>query len=80
MPKCLHYLAVKRQSLFDRVVDVKGTGRSEYEHKVDGYKALFEKIGQPKIFENQGVLISVHVFLYTTDRQFLAEGVPAVLV
>ncbi len=55
-------------------VDPKGTGRTEYEHKVDGYKALFEENGWPRIFPYQGMDVSVHVFLFTADREFLAEG------
>jgi len=55
-------------------VDPKGTGRSEYEHKVDGYRLLFEENGQPKIFHHQGLDVSVHLFLYTADRQLLADG------
>jgi type III restriction enzyme len=55
-------------------VDPKGTGRTEYEHKVDGYRSLFEEGGKPKVFEYEGLEVSVHVFLYTPDRQFLAEG------
>lgn len=55
-------------------VDPKGTGRTEYEHKIDGYRALFEENNEPKIFRMDDLEISVHVFLFTTDRQFLAEG------
>lgn len=55
-------------------MDPKGTGRTEYEHKVDGYKNLFEEKGQPKLFQYQDMQVSVHVFLHTSDRQVLAEG------
>ena len=55
-------------------VDPKGTGRTEYEHKVDGYKALFEENGKPKQFNYQGLQVSVHVFLYTADKAYLAQG------
>jgi len=55
-------------------IDPKGTGRSEYEHKVDGYKFLFEENGQPKVFRHQGMEVTVHIFLYTPDRQYLADG------
>jgi type III restriction enzyme len=55
-------------------VDPKGTGRTEYEHKVDGYRALFEEDDQPKIFNYKGLVVSVHLFLHTLDQQFLAEG------
>jgi hypothetical protein len=55
-------------------IDPKGTGRTEYEHKVDGYRALFEADGQAKVFSYQGLQVSVHVFLFTPDVQYLAEG------
>ncbi len=54
-------------------IDPKGTGRTEYEHKVDGYRALFEQGDRPKEFSHQGYQVTVHVFLYTPDRQYLAE-------
>jgi type III restriction enzyme len=55
-------------------IDPKGTGRTEYEHKVDGYRALFEENGTPKMFIYQGVEVTVYVYLFTPDRQFLADG------
>ncbi len=55
-------------------VDPKGTGRTEYEHKVDGYRALFEEKGQPKVFQYQDLSVTVHLSLFTPDKQFLAEG------
>ena len=54
-------------------IDPKGTGRSEYEHKVDGYRALFEDNNKPKEFFYQGLKVMVHVFLNTPDRLYLAE-------
>jgi hypothetical protein len=55
-------------------IDPKGTGRTEYEHKVDGYRALFEENGVPKVFHHQGMEVMVNVFLYTPDCQYLADG------
>lgn len=55
-------------------IDPKGTGRTEYEHKIDGYRTLFEENGVPRVFRHQGLDVSVHVFLFTPDRQYLAEG------
>ncbi|MCD4671927.1 MAG: DEAD/DEAH box helicase family protein [Anaerolineaceae bacterium] len=55
-------------------VDPKGTGRTEYEHKVDGYRNLFEENGEPKVFHYQNLNVRVHVFLFTADSQYLAEG------
>ena len=54
-------------------IDPKGTGRTEYEHKVDGYCALFEEHDRPKVFHHNGLEVSVHVSLFTKDRQHLAE-------
>ena len=56
------------------LIDPKGTGRTEYEHKVDGYKNLFEEHGQPKEFQYGDMFVNVHVFLHTQDRNILAEG------
>ena len=55
-------------------IDPKGTGRTEYEHKIDGYRALFEENDVPKVFHHQGMEVIVNVFLYTADRQYLADG------
>ena len=55
-------------------VDPKGTGRSEYQLKVDGYKHLFEEDGHPKEFDYQGLKVTVSLFLFTEDTQIPAEG------
>lgn len=55
-------------------VDPKGTSRTEYQFKVDGFRALFEENGLPKVFHYHDLDVSVHVRLYTSDRQFSAEG------
>lgn len=55
-------------------IDPKGTGRTEYEHKIDGYRALFEENDLPKVFHHQGMEVTVHVYLFTPDRQYLAKG------
>jgi type III restriction enzyme len=55
-------------------IDPKGTGRSEYEHKVDGYRSLFEQNGKPRIFDYEELRVTVHAYLHTPDRQYLAEG------
>ena len=54
-------------------IDPKGTSRNEYQHKVDGYRALFEKNDKPRIFKHDGLEVTVHLFLYTPDTQFVAE-------
>lgn len=55
-------------------IDPKGTGRTEYEHKIDGYRALFEENGLPKVFHHQGMEVIVNVFLFTPDVEYLAAG------
>jgi type III restriction enzyme len=66
---------LKKENRYQIVfIDPKGTGRTEYEHKIDGYRALFEENGTPKMFIYQGVEVTVYVYLFTPDRQFLADG------
>lgn len=55
-------------------VDPKGTGRSEYQHKVDGYRHLFEENDRPKVFNYEGLEVSISLFLFTDDQQIPAEG------
>lgn len=55
-------------------VDPKGTSRTEYEHKVDGFRELFEKDGRPIVFEYDGLRVQVHLFLFTTDTALLSDG------
>lgn len=55
-------------------VDPKGTQHGDYQHKVDGYRALFEENEKPKVFSYQGMDVTVHLFLNTIDRQIVAEG------
>lgn len=54
-------------------VDPKGTGRSEYEHKVDGYRVLFESQERPKCFVKNGQNIYVHLKLVTEDSSIFSE-------
>jgi len=46
-------------------IDPKGTGRSEYQYKVDGYKDLFEENEKVKIFKLDGKNFRVHLRLST---------------
>lgn len=55
-------------------VDPKGTSRTEYEHKVDGFRELFEKEGRPLVFNYGGLRVQVHLFLFTTDTALLSDG------
>jgi hypothetical protein len=54
-------------------VDPKGTSRTEYEHKVDGFRELFESDGEPKRFHFGDLTIMLHLALYTADRAFSAD-------
>jgi type III restriction enzyme len=55
-------------------VDPKGTSRTEYEHKVDGFKQLFEKDQKPIVFRHESLKVQVHLFLFTSDKAFSADG------
>jgi len=55
-------------------VDPKGTSRTEYEHKVDGFMQLFEKDNKPIVFNCAGLRVQVHLFLFTTDTAFSSDG------
>ncbi len=54
-------------------IDPKGTGRNEYQYKVDGYRDLFEENGKAKTFEVYGKKIKVHIRLVTEDLAVFAE-------
>ena len=54
-------------------VDPKGTSRSEYQHKVDGFRTLFERNDKPITFSYAGMQVQVRLFLHTTDTAFVAE-------
>lgn len=42
--------------------DPKGIAHTEYQHKVDGFCALFEEEqGQPRAFEYDGLNVQVHL-------------------
>jgi hypothetical protein len=55
-------------------VDPKGTVHTDYQMKVDGYRLIFEKEGKERSFSAYGRNIRVHLFLFTEDRNLLAEG------
>ena len=54
--------------------DPKGTMHTDYQFKVDGYQLIFERNGKKKVFSTNGNNIRVHLFLFTEDRNKLAEG------
>ncbi len=49
-------------------VDPKGMRQTNYQYKVDGYRELFwEDEGEPKVFYHNGLIVRVHLLLYTED-------------
>jgi hypothetical protein len=54
-------------------VDPKGTSRTEYQYKVDGFRDLFEKDGKPITFDYGDLKVQVHLFLFTDDRAWSAD-------
>lgn len=56
-------------------VDPKGMQHTGYQHKIDGYKALFrESSGAPKVFRHNGLAARIFLFLYTPDAAEAPEG------
>ena len=54
-------------------IDPKGTGRNEYQYKVDGYRDLFEDKDKVKVFKHDGKNFRVHLKLATEDNAVFAE-------
>ncbi len=54
-------------------IDPKGTGRSEYQYKVDGYRDLFEDSDKVKTFKFSGKNFKVHLRLATEDTSVFAD-------
>lgn len=54
-------------------IDPKGTGRSEYQYKVDGYRDLFEASDKVKTFKFSGKNFKVHLRLATEDTSVFAD-------
>lgn len=54
-------------------IDPKGTKHSDYTHKVDGYKRIFEEGNGRKIFHYEKLKVKVLTFLYTDDVSKLSE-------
>ncbi|MEM5874807.1 MAG: DEAD/DEAH box helicase family protein [Candidatus Aenigmatarchaeota archaeon] len=55
-------------------VDPKGISHTEFEHKVDGFKAIFESSDSPKVFNFENLKIKVFLCLFTEDKNLLSEG------
>jgi len=60
---------------FIAFVDPKGIEYTDYEHKIDGYRGIFEEDGNgKKILSHEGLKARVFTFLYTDDVNELSEG------
>jgi len=64
----------KGKKYFIIFVDPKGIKHTEFEHKVDWFKKLFEENGKPKTFIYDGFEVKVFLFLFTKDVNKLSEG------
>ena len=54
-------------------IDPKGTGRVEYQYKVDGYRDLFENNDKVKTFKHGENNFKVHLRLATDDTAVFAD-------
>ena len=54
-------------------IDPKGTEHVDWARKVEGYRAVFEEAGAPKVFESNGLRVSVHLYLHTRDTGRVLE-------
>jgi superfamily II DNA or RNA helicase len=56
-------------------IDPKGTTHTDYEHKIDGYRRLFEDgNGDCRVISHEDLNVRVFTFLHTEDRNQLATG------
>jgi type III restriction enzyme len=53
-------------------IDPKGTEHTDYQRKLDGFRAIFEKGDAAKVFECDGLKVRVYVFLAAQD----VDGLP----
>ena len=65
----------KGKDYFIVFIDPKGAEFADYQHKIDGYKELFEGHGgKTKELTYNGFKSRVFTFLYTQDENILSEG------
>ena len=65
----------KGDAYFIVFIDPKGTEHTDYQHKVDGYRTIFEaKAREPKVIKHDGVRAKVFAYLYTADVNKVSEG------
>jgi type III restriction enzyme len=55
-------------------VDPKGTEHVDYQHKVDGFRQLFEDNQNPKLFSHNQLNVRVLLRLYTQNRNLIPQG------
>jgi len=55
-------------------VDPKGTQHTEYQHKIDGYCALFREKDKQKIFCYENLQMKIHLILYTSDASKIPKN------
>jgi hypothetical protein len=55
-------------------VDPKGTEHVDYQHKVDGFRQLFEDNQNPKLFSHNQLNVRVLLRLYTQNRNLNPQG------
>jgi hypothetical protein len=55
-------------------VDPKGIAHTGYQYKVDGFKEIYEESGKPREFPYNGLVVTVHLLLYTEDRGQAPQG------
>jgi len=55
-------------------IDPKSTKHTDYQHKIDGYRYLFEDQDGVKPIEHDGLTVRVFTFLRTDDRNALSQG------
>jgi len=63
----------KGDNYFIVFIDPKSRVYTDYQHKVQGYRELFEEGGDTKIIPYQGLNVGVFAFLYTENRDGVAE-------
>jgi len=58
--------------------DPKGIKHTEFEHKIEGFKKIFEDTqGKPRTFPYNDLKVRVYLFLYTEDQSLLPDGYKA---
>lgn len=65
----------KNNDYFIVFIDPKGTEHTDYQHKVDGYRRIFEEgTGGMRILIHDGLKVRVGLSLYTSDVNLVAKG------